>query len=165
MHKTVVETTGSAAALVVNRNSLRAGCLHGTGPPSARAQADQTTRWLLMLRFFQLLFNFGFFVANIAQMTLEKRHLGLLRIRLVVYRLTPPVLGPGLFCLADLAKQVIFLFLELNVAGLQGLRAIGGGLLLCQCGVVLCVALLLMTSGFLLLLLICCVIGGLLGRI
>ena len=29
--------------------------------------------YLLALRFFQLLFNFGFFVTNIAQMALEKR--------------------------------------------------------------------------------------------
>ena len=47
----------------------------------------------------------------------------------MAHRLALPVLRPGLLCLADLAKQVIFLFLKLAVAGLQGLRAICGGLL------------------------------------
>ena len=47
----------------------------------------------------------------------------------MAHRLALPVFRPGLFCLADLAKQVIFLFLKLAVAGLQGLRAICGGLL------------------------------------
>jgi len=48
MHKTVVETICSAAALVVDRNSLRAGCLQGLssmqsmepGPPSNLAQVN-----------------------------------------------------------------------------------------------------------------------------
>ena len=48
----------------------------------------------------------------------------------MAHRLTLPVLRPGLLCLADLAKQVIFLCLKLAVAGLQGLGAICGGLLL-----------------------------------
>ena len=39
----------------------------------------------------------------------------------MAHGLALPVLRPGLFCLADLAKQVIFLFLKLAVAGLQGL--------------------------------------------
>lgn len=82
-----------------------------------------------MLRFFQLLLNFGFLVTNIAQMALEKRHLILLWIRLVAHRLPLSVLRPGLLRLTDLAKQIIFLFLKLAVSGLQGLRAICGGLL------------------------------------
>ena len=47
----------------------------------------------------------------------------------MAHGLALPVLRAGLFCLADLAKQVIFLFLKLAVAGLQGLDAICGGLL------------------------------------
>ena len=86
--------------------------------------------FLLALRFFQLLFNFGFFVTNIFEVALEKRQLRFLRIRLVTHRLTLPVLGPGLLRLTDLAKQVIFLSLKLAVSGLQDLCAICGGLLL-----------------------------------
>ena len=52
-----------------------------------------------------------------------------MRIRLVANRLTLSVLRPGLLCVANLAKQIIFLLLKLTVAGLQGLRAIGGDLL------------------------------------
>jgi len=75
MHKTVVEMTCSAAALVVNRNGLGAGCLQGLSSISRLEpgclsgpvhRLDQTIRWLLMLRFFQLLSNFGFFVTHVA---------------------------------------------------------------------------------------------------
>ena len=84
---------------------------------------------------------------------------------MVAHRLTLPVLWSGLFCLADLAKQVIFLLLKLAIVGLQGLRAICGRFSCGYCRIVLCVGVLLLTSGFLLLLLICGVVGGLLGRI
>ena len=98
-------------------------------------------------------------------MALEKRYLGFLRIRLVAHRLALPVFRPGLFCFADLAKQIIFLFLKLAVAGLQGLRAICGGLLCRYCRIVLSGGGLLLLLRFVLLLLICGIIGGLFGRI
>ena len=63
----------------------------------------------------------------------------------MVHRLALPVFWPGLFCLTDLAEQVIFLFLKLAVAGLQGLRAICGGLLCRYCRIVPCVGGLLLT--------------------
>ena len=83
----------------------------------------------------------------------------------MAHRLALPVLRPGLLRLTDLAKQIIFLFLKLAVAGLQGLCAICGGLLFRYCRIVLCVGGLLLTLSFVLLLLICGVIRGLLGRI
>src|SRR5882724_8770329 len=98
-------------------------------------------------------------------MALKKRYLGFLRIWLVTHRLALPVLRPGIFCFADLAKQIIFLFLKRGVAGLQDLRAICGGLLCRYCRIVFCIGGLLLTLRFLLLLLICGVIGTLLGRI
>ena len=76
MHKTVVETTCSAAALVVNRNSLRAGRLQGLSSmqsmePGRPRPVRRSIK--LMLRFFQLLFNFGFLATNVFQVALEKR--------------------------------------------------------------------------------------------
>ena len=105
--------------------------MNARGRDGALRRPDAAARrpYLLMLRFVQLLLNRSLFMTNIAQMALENWQLGLLRIRLVAHRLTLPVLRSGLFCVANLAKQIIFLFLKLTVAGLQGLRAIGGGLL------------------------------------
>jgi hypothetical protein len=82
--------------------------------------------FFLSLRFIQSFFNFAFFPTNIFQMALEKRQLRLSRIWLVTHRLALPIFWPGLFCFADLEKQVIFLFLKLAVAGLQALGAICG---------------------------------------
>src|SRR3954464_7912104 len=98
-------------------------------------------------------------------MTLKNGQLRFLRIRLVANRLALSILRPGLLGLTDLAKQVIFLFLEFAVAGLQALRAICGGLLWGYYCVVLCVGCLLFTLGLFLLLLICGVTCRLLGRI
>src|SRR5882724_7317358 len=98
-------------------------------------------------------------------MALKKRYLGFLRIWLVTHRLALSVLRPGLLRLTDLAKQVIFLFLKLAEAGLQGLRAICGGLLFGQCRLALCVGVLLLTLDLFLLLLISSEIGSLPGRI
>ena len=67
--------------------------------------------------------------ANLGQMTLEKRQLRFLRIRLVTHRLALSVLRAGLFCFADLVEQVIFLSLKFAVACLQSLGAICRGLL------------------------------------
>ena len=82
-----------------------------------------------MLRFFQLFPYFAFLSTNILQVALEDRQLGFLRIRLVTHGFALAVLRPGLLFLANLAKQIVFLFLKLAVAGLQGLDAAGGRLL------------------------------------
>src|ERR1041385_6079992 len=75
------------------------------------------------------------------------------------------VRGSGLLSLADLAKQVVFLFLKLVIAGLQSLSSIFGCLLLGQNRVVLCCRVFTFTLGLFVLLLICSVICSLLRRV
>src|ERR1043166_7499086 len=75
------------------------------------------------------------------------------------------VCGSGLLCLADLAKQIVFLLLKLVVAGLQHLSSIFSCFLLGQDRVVLCSRVFSFTLGLLLLFLICRVICSLLRRV
>ena len=96
---------------------------------SFRVRSRRRVAFIAIAGFLQLLSNFAFFATNIAQMTLEKRQLRFLRIRLVTHRLALSVLRAGLFCFADLVEQVIFLSLKFAVACLQSLGAICRGLL------------------------------------
>ena len=72
MHKTVVEDLQCGGACCQPKQPGQAvskivvTAVDGAGPPSARAQVDQTMGWLLMLRLFQLLLNFGFLVTHLA---------------------------------------------------------------------------------------------------
>src|SRR5262252_8774593 len=90
-------------------------------------------------------------------MTLEKRELGFLRVRMmpqgaVVFPAV--VCRPRLLCLADLAKQIVFLSLQVVVAGLQCFSSIFGCFLFSQNRVVLCCRILSFTLGLFLLFLI-----------